>query len=570
MPTTLERAVTAGDRRFASLRFSNMLFVDDFFRSSTNGLAYGQDNRRYLSGVFGSHAATRRLGVAELSAVDDGYSHHVDVARAMRALDLPTDEAGWARACVSDLQGLVDLGILPRLSSKTLVIGWGLTPALMHWLDTSGVSFIDCEISPKRFATNLAFCMRSNDTAIAATIRSLAVDEAAMANEAAILRGYFARRGEPTIHGADRRVGLFCGQTLLDLALVSDGKLRRPIEVIDQVRELASSVDVMLFKPHPYEPRGRLLRDLASHIDNAAWTTENYYALLCARNLHFACALTSGAMLEAQYFGKRGICLVDPDRNNPERLPASCSPWVTVRADALSIDAMDAFCHGLREVDLWTQGVAPDALDRAFGVRWGLDHADPGLKPVPQLQEGSTHRIGTGDGALAWLGPGWHLPEGTGTWTAEGEAHLHIPLSTSLIEASSPMTLELHGSIFTGVEVRCAVNGWSHQVFSTECGPFRAQLEVDARNWRQEESVAPRLLHLILSVTGARSPRSLGQSEDDRQLGLHLMEVRLRAGPAEEPAPVVIEQTAIITATAPMRRSLWQRARGRLVRALRR
>ena len=169
--------------------------------------------------------------------------------------------------------------------------GSGMPPSLMHLLDQQGVSFLDVEIAPIRFATHLNFCARTNDRTIEAALQRLRIDDEVFWNEATVLQGYFSRRSAPSLFHADLRVGLFCGQSAIDLALVSDGKISRPIDALDTVRSLAKDVDVLVVKPHPYEPEHSQLAELASGIPNVAWTDANFY---CAALRGATCASSAG------------------------------------------------------------------------------------------------------------------------------------------------------------------------------------------------------------------------------------------------------------------------------------
>ena len=211
------------------------------------------------------------------------------------------------------------------------MIGWGIPPSLMRFIDEKGASFIDFEVAPMRFGSHLAFCARTNDPKIEQVLEGWRIDEEDFWNAATILKGCFARRGSPNILNGALSVGLFCGQSHIDLALVQDGKIMQPMDVVEQIQRLATEVDVLLIKPHPYEADVSHLDRLATHIPNATWTDANIYALLCADNLDFVCALSSGALQEASYFMKPAVSFIDIDRNNRAKIPAACSAWIPVR-----------------------------------------------------------------------------------------------------------------------------------------------------------------------------------------------------------------------------------------------
>lgn len=233
-------------------RFREIIFMDDFFRSSDNTLQSHPANRRFLCVAFGLPA--RRLGMPFREMFPRSEGGELDIAAMMGALSLPRRPEGWAQASIADLGPLAEAGLMPRFHPGMLVLGWGLSPSLMHAIDRGGASFIDLEIAPIRFASHLAFCARTNDRLIEAALAAWRIDEESYWNEAAVLQGYFSRRSAPFLFGRDLRVGLFCGQTAVDLALVRDGKIARPLNALEEVRELAGRVDLLVIKPIPTSP----------------------------------------------------------------------------------------------------------------------------------------------------------------------------------------------------------------------------------------------------------------------------------------------------------------------------
>ncbi|SEA73514.1 hypothetical protein [Variovorax sp. YR216] len=425
------------------MRFEEIVFMDDCFRSPDNLVASHPANRRFLRRTFGLPA--RRLGIPcrDICARSEGGT--LDVPTMMRTLGLSQSPAGWARSCVADLAPLVDAGLVPRLGAGTLVIGWGLTPSLMHWLDRQGTSFIDVEISPRRFASHLAFCVRTNDRRIQTALSDWEIDDETYWNEATALKGYFARRGASNLFGADLRIGLFCGQTVIDLALVQEGEIARPADVSEAVKALAERVDLLVVKPHPYEPDQRHLRALSARIPNVAWSEANIYSLLCADNLEFVCSLSSGALLEASYFAKESIPLIEADRNNRAVLPASCSEWMTVGPGIASIECMASLCADSPNSAPKASSYPGDALDRAFRARWGLDAQNPGLPDLPALEASRDHTFRDQSLPPGWLTLGWHDPAPAGAAAKGPFATIVIPLRPGSWPVDTAPLVEING-----------------------------------------------------------------------------------------------------------------------------
>jgi hypothetical protein len=437
-------------------RFDRVIFADDFFRSGANGLHCHYANRKFLRALF--ETALHRLGLVAQEETALSESGTIDVERLMARLSLPCTLDGWAGACIADLSGLRGHDGMPAFGPGCLVIGWGLTPALQQCIDQSGASYLDIEIDPIRFTTHLHLCARTNDPIISAALRTCRVDEEDFWNHAAAIKGYFARHGTDSLFDARLRVGVFFGQSLVDLSLVSGGQLLHPENVLDRIRTLADSVDLLVIKPHPYEAATHHLAPIARALPNVAWTHENTYALLSASNVDFVCAVSSGVLAEARYFMKPAHALIRPDRNAADRLPTQCSEWMPVGAEIASRNFMAAICGagGSSHAVEWPA----EALDRAFATRWGLDDQSQGLHPLPQAEPGRSYAIGPDGDAAAWLSFGWTRP---GPWGArmEGErACLVIPLPDDAGANSGNgevFDLQIEGSYRLGVSASAGV-----------------------------------------------------------------------------------------------------------------
>lgn len=414
-------------------RFNHVIFADDFFRSPANGLQYHVANRRFLRGFFDSALGRLGLPMREVAPLSEGG--RIDVARLMDRLELPCTAAGWARACVADLLPLAGRDGMPVFDPGCLVIGWGLTPALQHCIHRSGASYLDIEIDPRRFTEHLHFCARTNDPVIEAALRARRVDEELFWNHAAVLKGYFARRGASSLFDPRLRVGLFFGQSLVDLSLVSGGRTMHPASVVAPLRELAQGVDLLVIKPHPYEPALHDLAPIARAIPNVAWTHENTYALLSASNVHFVASLSSSVLTEARYFRKPAHALIEADRNAAGQLPAACSDWIAIGAELGAMDFVADACMGgdaesRIAVPAGAAAWPAAAIERAFGARWGFDDQSLGLGEVSELQLGRPYMFHPGSPALGWLSHGWHGFHDEGVRSLGELACLVIPLPT--------------------------------------------------------------------------------------------------------------------------------------------
>lgn len=448
----------------------------------------------------------------------------------MQCLDLDASASGWAAASVADLRkaakALGPLSVGPR----SLVIGWGLPPSLLAYLELSGAVFVDVEVDPIRFGRHLHLCVRTNDAQISDVLRSLEVSVESFWDAATTINCSFARKGVDYLVAPGLSVGLFAGQTAVDLALVCEGELRTPEDCLDDLRRMAEEMDVLLVKPHPYAGNSVHLDGLFEQIPNAIPTSMNIYAMFTARNLKFVAGLSSGALKEAEFFGVDGRALFTPDRNNPDRLPDSCSRWFTVAADIGTLGVVKRFCDQrsswfprfLRRENSAQSGFSLDALDRIFGARWGLNFDAPGLPESCLVTLEKVYAFAQGSGATGWLGAGWHDPEPWGVWGAS-KCELFLPFEEGIFSPGESLVFELTGHVYGNATARADIVAMDVNGTPTL---FRVEQDGEKQTVRFQAS-GERLggrgyVRIAIRVQGAARPVDVSGQPDERMLGFGL------------------------------------------------
>jgi hypothetical protein len=508
--------------------FNEIVFLDDFFRSDENGLQSHPVNRRFLRGLFSS--ACRSLGIAarEECPVSDGGA--IPIAEIMGLLGLPLTKEGWAGSVIADLEPAFSKLDVLKLERKSLVIGWGLAPSLLKYIDSRGATFIDVEVHSLRFSRHLHLGVRTNCKKIAAIFSRIKVPDEVFEGAAIGIKALFSRRGDNALFCRDSRVGIFLGQTEVDLALVSNGKLVSPRDVAEKVAELATSVDILAIKPHPYQGNTTLLDDLM-RLPNAIKVERNMYAMLCADNAEFVAGISSGALAEAEFFGCRKERLAEQDRNNATYLPKNCTDWIPVGSEIASLPVMrdivgrsyfPFFLTPKRNYKSVISAANSDLLDQAFGVRWGLQLDAAGLRCSPRVALNEGVRFESGSSYADALNSGWHEPEAWGVWSAEDNASLLLVLDTATLPCAGQVQVVLTGSLYrpegsASVGLTARISGKSCQVMQSD------GLSVSILcNFEAQELRAKPLLLIDISVQGAHRPCDVSNSTDSRRLGLGL------------------------------------------------
>ncbi|MET3442093.1 hypothetical protein ABIC94_002874 [Variovorax paradoxus] len=508
--------------------------MDDFFRSEENGLQSHPINRRFLRGLFYSACQASGIVVREEHPVSSGG--RLPVRSLMDRLGLPHTTAGWASAAIANLGPALDELNTLELGKKSLVIGWGLPPSLLNYISSCNATFIDVEVHPLRFARHLHLGVRTNSKRIATIFSQIAVPDETFRNAAIGMKALFSRRGGNALFSPDARVGVFLGQTDVDLALVSSGRLVRPRDVVERVAALAASVDVLAIKPHPCQPGTELLDGLVKKIPNSTMVGNNIYAMLCAENVAFFSGISSGALTEAEYFGQLAERVAEQDRNNPALLPADCSGWfpvgsgvasLRVMKDVLGRSYLPAFLIPKRRYAEAVSTADPNAIDQAFGMRWGLQLDAEGLRSCPKVALDKVVHFGNAGPYAAALSNGWHEPEPWGAWSSEDLASVLLMLDTA--------NLPEHGKVrITVTGTRCPPSG---------ADPFAVELRINGNKCKlardsetrmvfacdldSDELRSRPLLTAEFLVKGALRPCDVSDSRDCRRLGFGLHSLKV-------------------------------------------
>lgn len=505
-------------------RFDQIHFLDDFLRSEENHLVHHTPNLRAIAALFG--AIADRAGIPTSRSLPLSAGGNLDVAMHMQSLGLPLSPSGWANACDADLTPWERFSPLANITAGTLVIGWCLSASLMRFLDRRGVVFIDFEIAPIRFCRHLKLWARTNDRQVLKALNDWAEESEEPWLEAAVMRSSAARQNALAFGDSGASVGIFAGQTEIDLALVADGQIRNVCDVIDDVAALARTVDVLAIKPHPYAQDLTALQELAAAIPNAVWTRQNLYSLYCAENVSFVCGLSSGALVEASYFGKVAHAFITPDRSSPKKLPARCSPWLMVSPGVASFEwlqrvlVVDDGETVSTHISAAAAHVMEDALDTIFKQRWAFDEPIANLFSVEFER---SYALTAGSPASRCLAYGWADSEAWGTWSLADKACLCLPFGD--IRPNTNIRIEIDGQIFMGdradrpVVTLCIVKSGARQNMVEIQPDGHCEIAIESNSIRD----AGGFLTLEFQIENAISPASLGMSGDQRQLGFGLM-----------------------------------------------
>jgi hypothetical protein len=345
------------------LKPGKAVFMTDFLRCSLNELPAPTSNRKLLTHLF--RPALQGLGwnCAESFSTYEGGS--VDSKAIMQSLDISPGVVGWASSISSNITPAME-NYFSEILSADLVLSYGITPSIARLLDRMSIPYIDVEVSPLRFGADLFWYARSNHQGIAAALDGASISDDYFYGEAAHLSAALAWRGLDKVLDAQKKYGVFVGQSKIDVALIAKGVIVKPEDFAADIVSYFSDVDEVIFAPHPYDNLPDASARIGAILNGKPVRDSDVktYQLLCANNVSKISALSSSVLKEASYFMKPAQSLMTPDRDqiqfwkNTSQDISSRRFWKSILDDVVLVQA---------------QPYAVRSLKNVFGMGWGQD-----------------------------------------------------------------------------------------------------------------------------------------------------------------------------------------------------
>jgi hypothetical protein len=197
-----------------------------------------------------------------------------------------------------------------------LVISYEMTPWLRAVIDRAGNDWLDLRLSPLRFASDLYLAVRTNRPALYAALKRHAQSAQAIHYEAMLLTAQIRHRrryAEDNL-ALDGTV-VYIGQTEADAAIVNPrGRFARIADFKPQLLQAVGQAEV-LYRAHPDggafadQEQQAIERFLGHPIKRCDVET---YDLLAGDAAVKLVGLSSGALQEAEWFGREAVSLMAP------------------------------------------------------------------------------------------------------------------------------------------------------------------------------------------------------------------------------------------------------------------
>ncbi|MDR1168452.1 MAG: radical SAM protein [Heliobacteriaceae bacterium] len=218
------------------------------------------------------------------------------------------NELSWLE--IYDLQDIPDAAVeyYKKYIDNSLVI-YHEAPNIYKIIHNKlNIPYIDLNVHPVRFLDDNFWGIKTNSRQIFDKIKKYQTDEEMFYIYAGMHRAGF------DLKPADIKPNsvLFAGQTNVDKSLYSSGKILSIYDFKDKIEEFGEKYNKVYYKPHPYNYDLDKILEFLKQYPFVEITNENIYKILSNDNLSKICAITSGSLYEAKYFGKEAVFLAPP------------------------------------------------------------------------------------------------------------------------------------------------------------------------------------------------------------------------------------------------------------------
>ncbi|MEL6943699.1 MAG: hypothetical protein AAFO82_13615, partial [Bacteroidota bacterium] len=204
------------------------------------------------------------------------------------------------------------------LLSNSIVMGFEIPPYLMKICDALSVPCIGIMWDPIRFMDDVFFSFNTNHPAVFEQLSFYQLPNFQIEQAVNFHRARHYRKGTSIeLDGT-----LILGQSGIFPALIENQKIKVLADAAPQIRTL-SSEGAVWFKKHPFDlSTAHSIENLNRLGIQLLEQDYNTYDLFCASKLKKITALSSGAVIEARFFGKEAYTFVKPYYQHYQALSA--------------------------------------------------------------------------------------------------------------------------------------------------------------------------------------------------------------------------------------------------------
>ena len=256
---------------------------------------------------------------------------------------------------------------------NNIVIGFELSPLLVNLFSMIKVPCISITWSPVRFMDDIFFSFLTNNEEVFNKISEFSISKSLVYSQAEMIKARFFRVGKEL----DLHKNLLLGQTTLDRSVIKDGSFVSLDSFETELLDIFSN-EIIDFKPHPFAQNPKMF-DSNLNI-NRVPDEYNIYEIFYNDKLKKVTSISSGALYEAEFFGKEPIRLIEEIQPFIfEEQPYSKNKYISVMHDFLNTNFWAEILAPLfrtyknKNSDL---AFVPNRLRKISCITWGYEEPE--------------------------------------------------------------------------------------------------------------------------------------------------------------------------------------------------
>lgn len=289
--------------------------IEDFFRNEENKVASVSRNQEFLLNNLKILSNEIGFEVKKVSAKFLGGN--IDSQKILSDMGLKGESfSSWVSAYSN--KRILQTKHLDILSSYDLILGFGIPPSLIFFMNEKGISFIDFELSPYRFLDSLTLSVRTNNPIFLKQIDQIKIKTSYLVSKAQEMSNYFSSLSyEKYIRRQNSsKNAVFFTQTRHDASLIMDGIIYNPSseDIFDYIYKEFKKFDNVFISVHPLEKDLTEAKKIISGISNSILSRNISYSYFFDNQISKFYSLSSSLLAELELFHKnKGLRLIAPD-----------------------------------------------------------------------------------------------------------------------------------------------------------------------------------------------------------------------------------------------------------------
>jgi hypothetical protein len=287
------------------MKFEKVILTNDYLRVNEAGKNLFEtpfkENLRWIKVLIGDAISDAlKIDKREFFTADESGSKSIRW-RIYNDLCLPFSVSSWSFVYEQvEISDSVKKELADRLT-KSLIVSFESSPALLKTYNEIGVSYIDIAIHPIRFLDDYVFAIRTNIDEVRKKIADYKLKDELCRAKARI---YQAKSARLTVFQKLPACSvLFIGQMDQDSSLIEKQRMIDLDYIKCHLEELSSLYPNVYYKKHPHNKHTKLITEFIEEVERIEVLDCNIYDALGSGVFSKIISISSGVLHEARIFG---------------------------------------------------------------------------------------------------------------------------------------------------------------------------------------------------------------------------------------------------------------------------